>query len=490
MNITKPTACIIGAGIGGLAVSLRLAARGFDVSVFEKSESPGGKLSQFQDSGFRFDMGPSLFTLPHLVMELFELFGKKWDDYIEVVELPMTCNYFFPDGYNLKAWSIKEMFLNEITRSGLDAVVVEKYLEKQSFLYKNTSDFFLYNSIHSFSSFTGEAAKKSLKALPRLDVLTTMHKRNRKSFGASRLVQIFDRYATYNGSDPYRAPATLNMIAHLEHNTGAYYPKNGMYGIVLALMKLAREEGIEFHFNTEVTGLVSSGKMITGVRTHDCIFPADFVINNTDITLFYRDILPRPSKFSKFMKRERSSSALIYYWGMQITSELDVHNILFSEDYKAEFKGLFKTKTFADDLSVYIFISKKVVEDDSPVGCENWFAMVNAPENVGQDWEAESQFARKIIVEKIQRMLGIDVDKLILTEHMVSPVDIESRTGSVNGSIYGQSSNSPLSAFLRHPNFSREFRNLFFTGGSVHPGGGIPLCLASAKIVDELIGKK
>lgn len=487
MEQEKLTACIIGAGVGGLATAIRLAAKGYHVTVFEKAEEPGGKIARFFQDGYRFDMGPSLFTLPYLIDELFALHGKNREDYLNVVSLPVACNYYFPDGTNLKAWSSQDRFLQAVQSAGLDSFQLKEYLARQSFLYEHTAGFFLFNSIHKIVTYTGEAGRKSLKALHRLDLFKTMHQRNKKTFGDGPLVQLFDRYATYNGSDPYRAPATLNMIAHLEHNTGAYFPENGMYGIVQALMKLAKEVGVHFLFGSEVVGLVTRKKEITGVRTADCVYPAALVVSNVDITLFYRDILPRERMFKKLMRRERSSSALIFYWGVKRTSDLDVHNILFSADYKSEFKGLFKAKRLANDLTVYIFISKKVVASDAPEGCENWFVMVNAPENNGQDWAAETAKARQIILDKINKLLKIDLENYIETEKVVTPEEIELRTGSVNGSLYGHSSNSAMAAFLRHPNFSREYSNLYFTGGSVHPGGGIPLCLASAKIVDGLI---
>jgi phytoene desaturase len=484
----KSVACVLGSGIGGLASALRLVAKGYSVTVLEKSGEPGGKVAQYSEAGYRFDMGPSLFTLPYLVDELFELFGKKRTDYLKVVTLPMTCNYFFSDGLNLKAWSDKEQFLNEVEKTGVKRDKVERYLDKQSFLYKHAADVFLFKSIHKLSTYTSAAGRKGMKVLHRMDAFTSMHQRNVRSFGDPRLVQLFDRYATYNGSDPHRAPATLNMIAHLEHNTGAYFPEKGLFGIITALKKLADEVGVRFLFNAEVTGLLTEKGLVTGVKTIDAVYPADLVVNNTDITLFYRDIMPNARMYRKLMKRERSSSALIFYWGVRTTSTLDVHNILFSADYEAEFEGLFKTKKLADDLTVYLFISKKVVATDAPDGCENWFVMVNAPENIGQDWEEQVPKARQVVLKKIQSVLGLTLEPLIESERVITPQDIECRTGSVNGSLYGHSSNSPLSAFKRHPNFSRKYKNLYFTGGSVHPGGGIPLCLASAKIVDDLIG--
>ena len=481
------SATIIGSGIGGIAAAIRLSIKGYRVKVFEKAATPGGKIAQFEDQGYRFDTGPSLFTLPILVNELFALAGRNPNDYLEVKELPVTCNYYFADGKNIKAWSKREKFIDEVVGSGISRKVIEDYLEKQSFLYNHTSDFFLFNSIHKVSTYIGDAGQKSLKALHRLDAFTSMHQRNEKTFGEHHLTQLFDRYATYNGSDPYRAPATLNMIAHLEHNTGAFFPANGMYGIVSALTKLAIELGVEFHFNEAVKTITIFGNEITAVYTEKQSYPTDLLINDTDVSYFYRHLLPNKPMFNKLSKRERSSSALIFYWGINYQSELDVHNILFSDNYKAEFDGLFQTKTFANDLTVYIFISKKVVESDAPAGKENWFVMVNAPENTGQDWDAMTQQARKIILDKIEKTLGVHVSAKIECEKVMTPVDIEARTASVNGSLYGHSSNSAMAAFLRHPNFSRKYKNLYFVGGSIHPGGGIPLCLASAKIVDKLI---
>jgi phytoene desaturase len=480
-------ATVVGSGIGGLAAAIRLALKGYSVIVFEKAAYAGGKIAQIEDEGYRFDMGPSLFTLPSLVYELFALAGRNPKGYFEVIDLPVTCNYFFPDGKNIKAWSDHNKFVNEVVESGIARDVIENYLEKQSFLYNHTSDFFLFNSIHKVSTYFGEAGQKSLKALHRLDAFTSMHERNEKTFGKHHLTQLFDRYATYNGSDPYRAPATLNMIAHLEHNTGAFFPINGMYGIVDALIKLAVELGVEFHYNEAVKTITTFGNKVTAVYTEKQSYPCNLVVNDTDVTYFYRHLLPNKNMFDKLSKRERSSSALIFYWGVDFQSDLDVHNILFSSDYKAEFDGLFRTKTFANDLTVYIFISKKVVDTDAPAGKENWFVMVNAPENVGQNWNELTKQARKLIVEKIEKMLGVNIASKIETEKVITPVEIEARTASVNGSLYGHSSNSAIAAFLRHPNFSRKYKNLYFVGGSVHPGGGIPLCLASAKIVDGMV---
>lgn len=480
-------AIVIGSGIGGLAIAIRLAARGFDVEIFEKSDRSGGKMNEFRSNGFRFDTGPSLFTLPHLLDELFQLHGKKRSDYLDVKTLEMTCKYFFPDGMEIDAWSDQDRFLKEIKNLGFSEKSVSKYLDHQSFIYKNTSDFFLFHAIHRPAIFIREAAKQNLKALFKMQPFKTMNRANEEAFGKSNLTQLFNRYATYNGSNPYAAPATLNMIAHLEHNEGAYFPTGGMYGIIRALEKLAESTGIKIHHQKCVNQLLTEGSRVTGVISESVFNPADIVINDTDISYFYKHILPEPTKLKKLEKLEKSSSALIFYWSMKVRSGLDVHNILFSKNYPNEFEHLFKHKTFSDDLTIYLFISNKINPEDAPEGHENWFVMVNAPQTNGQNWEKEIANVRNHIIQKIHDTLKIDVNACLLEEKVLSPTDIERLTSSANGSLYGHSSNSAFAAFLRHPNFSRKYKNLYFVGGSVHPGGGIPLCLAGAKIVDSLI---
>jgi phytoene dehydrogenase-like protein len=194
-------------------------------------------------------------------------------------------------------------------------------------------------------------------------------------------------------------------------------------------------------------------------------------------------------KAKKILKQERSSSALIFYWGINRSfPQLGLHNIFFSNNYQAEFDHLFRLKKSYDDPTVYINITSKCEPGkQAPDGKENWFVMVNAPANVGQDWEVLKVKYRQAILDKLNRMLQTDIAPLIETEDILDPVLIETKTGSYQGSLYGTSSNSKMAAFLRHPNFSRQIEGLYFVGGSVHPGGGIPLCLKSAKIMSEIV---
>jgi phytoene desaturase len=303
-------------------------------------------------------------------------------------------------------------------------------------------------------------------------------------------VRLFDRFATYNGSDPYSAPATLNVIPHLEHNIGAFFPEKGMYDIVDALYKLALRLGVEFRFNSKVEKLLTGNGSVKGLLTSQDELDSTVVVCGIDVHAFYSHIFPDRSRVRQIEKQQRSTSALIFYWGIDREfPELDMHNIIFSEDYRTEFEYLFSKKTFYDDPTIYIFISKKKVVEDAPEGKENWFVMINVPENAGQDWKDFTQKARNAIIKKVGRALKADIEKEILFEEVLDPVGIESRTSSYRGSLYGSSSNNRFSAFRRHPNFSPGTEGLYFTGGSVHPGGGIPLCLSSAAIASKKILK-
>jgi phytoene dehydrogenase-like protein len=209
-----------------------------------------------------------------------------------------------------------------------------------------------------------------------------------------------------------------------------------------------------------------------------------------DIVPTYRKLLANQPQPEKVLQQERSSSALIFYWGVQhVFQELNLHNIFFADNYQAEFKALFETKNVVDDITVYVHISSKDEPSDAPAGCENWFVMVNVPSNIGQDWDEIIQRTRTNIINRISSQLKVNLSELISCESILDPRSIEFKTQSYQGALYGAASNDRYAAFLRHPNFSRTIDNIYFCGGSVHPGGGIPLCLLSAKITSDLIGK-
>ncbi|MEH0155713.1 1-hydroxycarotenoid 3,4-desaturase CrtD [Limibacter armeniacum] len=480
---------VIGAGIAGIASAIRLAVKGYDVTVFEKNDYLGGKLTSFTQDGYRFDAGPSLFTLPEQVEALFKLAGQPTDEYFSYNRLPVITNYFFEDGTNIKAYAEKERFAQEVAEKNGESIQdVLHHLAKSAKLYEITEDVFLKKSLHKLSTYLNLNTVKSMFRLPELNVFTSMHDANKSQFKHDRTIQLFNRYATYNGSNPYEAPATLNIIPHLEFNLGAYLPKGGMHSITTSLVQLAEKLGVTFLKNAEVERIIQSNGKIKGIQANGHQYPFDIVVSNMDIVGTYRKLLPDNKPPEKLLSQPKSSSALIFYWGIKQTfPELDVHNIFFSKDYKAEFEHIFKHKLVCDDPTVYINITSKMEKADAPQGCENWFVMINVPNNENQDWDKIISTARENIKKKLSNILGSEIESLIETEAILDPRSIEARTSSSQGALYGNSSNNRFAAFLRHANYASKIKGLYFCGGSVHPGGGIPLCLLSAKIVGDMV---
>ncbi|MFY7899589.1 MAG: 1-hydroxycarotenoid 3,4-desaturase CrtD [Chitinophagaceae bacterium] len=483
-------AIVIGAGVAGLASAIRLAIMGFQVTVFEKNSYPGGKLSHFEKNGFHFDAGPSLFTQPQLIEELFALANEPIDAYFQYSKMNSSCKYFYEDGIVINAYSDVHAFAQELQEKvGEDAKKVTAYLQASEKVFTHIGNIFLNHSLHLLKTLFKVNVKQAIAATKPALLFQSLHQLNQSSFNKSHTVQLFNRYATYNGSNPYKAPGMLSLIPHLEHNIGTYYPKGGMIAITNALYLLAIKKGVTFQFNTPVESIIQNKHQAKGVVVQNKNHFADVIVSNMDVYFTYKQLLRQPLEATKILKQERSSSAFIFYWGMNTTfPNLQLHNIFFTKNYEAEFQALFNSKTLYNDPTVYVNITSKCEPGlQAPNGKENWFVMVNAPANCGQNWQQYQQQYRSAIIQKLSKLLATDIEACIEVEEILTPVTIESKTASYMGSLYGTSSNSKMAAFLRHPNFSKKILHLFFVGGSVHPGGGIPLCLQSAKIMSEIV---
>lgn len=489
MNQSHKSCAIIGAGISGIAAAIRMRNKGYSVTVFEANSFAGGKLSSENLKGYRFDMGPSVFTMPCYVDELFVLSGKNPRDYFNYKQLDPVYRYFFEDGTVLDSFHGKEKYAAEMSKIVKDdKKTILNYLNKTETVYHLTADVFLHNSLHKFRNFFRKSVVKGLLNFGKIGVFETMNTANKKAFRDQKMVQIFNRYATYNGSNPYLAPATLNVIPHLEIMEGVYYPEGGMVTITESLVKLGKDIGINYRFSTPVREIVTENKKIKGIRTDKGIGNFDVVISNMDVYNSYQKLMPDVRKPRKTLSQPKSSSAVIFYWGIKKEfKELGLHNILFSENYPEEFNFIFEKKLISNDPTIYINITSKYTPADAPEGCENWFTMINVPNNSGQDWDLLVSEARVKMIKKISRILKTNIEKYIECEMTLDPRLVESRTSSAFGAIYGNASNNKFAAFLRHANFSKEIKGLYFCGGSVHPGPSIPLCLLSAKITTGLI---
>ncbi|WP_378180796.1 1-hydroxycarotenoid 3,4-desaturase CrtD [Aquimarina sp. SS2-1] len=482
---------IIGSGIAGLASAIRLRHLNFDVDVYEANSYPGGKLTEIRTKGYRFDCGPSLFTMPQFVEELFTIANKDVSRYFEYKKKEIVCNYFYEDGTRFSAQADSKAFAVEAENVfEVKSAQLLDYFKSSKLKYDLTSSLFLNKSLHKLSTYLSLDTIRAITRINSLGINTNLHSLNAKQFKDPRLVQFFDRFATYNGSSPYLTPGIMSMIPHLEQYYGTFFPKGGMHSITKSLYQLALDLGVIFHFESKADQIIVENKEATGVIVGSKSIKADIVVSNMDVVPTYRTLLPDQKSPEKTLKQPRSSSALIFYWGVKKEFQvLDLHNIFFSKNYKQEFEYIFEKKEVCDDPTVYVNITVKNEPGDAPSGCENWFVMINVPGDEGQDWNKIIDKSRKNIIVKLSRLLGTNIEELIETEEILDPRSIEKNTQSFQGSLYGSSSNNKYAAFLRHPNFSKKIKNLYFCGGSVHPGGGIPLCLLSGKIVSELIQK-
>jgi phytoene desaturase len=484
-------AIVIGSGVAGLAAAIRLTLQDFDVEVFEQNAYPGGKLSMFEKDGFRFDAGPSLFTQPQNIEQLFADAGEKIADYFQYEQVLLSCKYFYENGKQVEAWTDADMLSKELHEQlGEDQLAVKNYLSASARLYNKIGTVFLNHSLHKKATWINKNIPPALRAVKFGYLFDSLHRYNQSKFQSEEAVQLFNRFATYNGSNPYQTPGMMSLIPHLELNEGTFYPRGGMISITHALYRLALKKGVRFHFHSPVQRIIHHQSRVRGVTVNNENVFADVVVSNADVYFTYKQLLGDDGRASRVLKQERSCSGIIFYWGMKKQfPQLHLHNIFFSKNYKAEFENIFRLGKLYNDPTVYINITSKMETGHAPAGKENWFILVNAPSNKGQQWNDMRLQLREQVIAKLSRLLNEDIAAAIETEDYLDPLLIESKTGSYMGALYGTSSNSKMAAFLRHANFTSAIHGLYFCGGSVHPGGGIPLCFKSAAIVSKLIQK-
>jgi phytoene desaturase len=488
MGKSEKKAIVIGAGVSGLAMGIRLAKKGYSVQIWEQNAFVGGKLSEHWEQGYRFDAGPSLFTLPELLKEVLELADQS-ALMPELIRLDPICRYFWNDGTRFDAPANPESFAAQAAETfQVNEGAVRAQLNRSSEIYGISAPVFLYRSMHRFSTYLNRDFLKGILKIQRLDVFKTLHHVHEDRLKSPKLVQLFDRYATYNGSNPYKAPATLQAIPSLEYFKGAWFPKDGMIAISKALEQAAVRLGVQIILNRSATRIQHKKNQVCAVDWVGGTASAQVVVSAIDVQRFYPLLNPAVELPQRIKAAERSTSALVFNWGMKSKyPELDVHNIFFADNYRAEFESLsIPGNDISEDPTIYLFISSKHIPADAPQGGENWFTMVNAP-GIGALTKSQIDHARLVIANKLSKILGKSVLNDVQAEWILQPADIARRTGSPDGALYGPSSNSTLSAFNRHSNASASIKGLYFTGGSVHPGGGIPLCLLSARIASDQI---
>ncbi len=486
-------AIVIGAGLGGLAVSSLLASQGYSVTVFEKNTTHGGKMQEVKIDGFRFDTGPSLFTMPFILEKLFKECGEDLDNYLLFEELEPVCRYFYRDGTVFDNFSNRDRSIEQISNfAPQDAESYSEFLNHSAKLYDQTADAFLFNPLYSFSDLKGLKLTDFLG----IDAFSTVSDVVDQRFQTDYLRKFFKRFTTYNGSSPFQAPGTLNVIPHVELNQGGYYVKGGLYRISEALYDLAKKTGVVFKFNTEIEKISVTNNRAQSVQTKNGeeIY-ADLIVANSDATDTILNLLEQQalsdSKRKKQKSIEPSCSGFVMLLGVNKQWEhLKHHNIYFSENYENEFRQIFREKTLPEDPTIYIANTSYTDSDHAPANSSNLFILVNSPYvTEEQDWNQLSETYSSFLVKELERRGLNGLSDSIAVKKVITPIDFLNRYGSNRGSIYGTSSNSKFAAFLRPRNKIRGLNNLYLVGGSTHPGGGIPLVIQSAFNALELIDR-
>ena len=487
---------VIGAGLGGLAAAIRLAHAGFPVTVLERNERVGGKMGTLTLEGFTFDTGPSLLTMPFIVHDLFASVGRKLEDYLQLHPVEPLCRYYWPDGATLDASSDAAKMQEALARlNAHDAAAFPLFLAHGRALYERAAPTFLFQP---FSSLDWRSLLRNVQRLPtllKIDAGRTYNAAVESFFQDPRVRQLFNRFATYNGSSPYRAPATLTMIPAIEFHFGGWYIRGGMYKLAQALERVANELGVRIITSASVARIVvEDGKVRSVITEAGDLYPADIVVSNADAK--HTETLLDPERRTNGRYRDPSLSGFVLMMGVKRRfPQLAHHTIFFSRDYRAEFDALCERGVLPDDPTIYVCTTALTDPSHAPEGCSNLFILVNAPplqygNGSELDWQKEAPRYRNVILQKLSSF-GLSIQQSnIQVEATITPNDFAERFNALHGALYGMSSNSRMAAFVRPGNRSRKIAGLYFAGGSVHPGGGIPLVLLSGKHAADLIEKK
>ena len=484
---------VIGAGLGGLATACLLASDGHEVTILEKNKKAGGKIGEIKVNGFRFDTGPSLLTMPFVLESLFEKCGAKLADYLTIEAVDPICSYFYPNNTQFDCHQNSCVNIAQIQQFAPDDVqAYKRFMTYSKGLYQRTKDAFLFNPLYELPDISSLSWSDFFK----IDAFKTVAERIDREFESQELRKFFKRFTTYNGSSPFQAPATMNVIPHVELSLGGFYIKGGMYRLIEGLLQLAENLGVTLVTDKAVQNIRTQKGSVSGITTRDGqSLPADIVVSNADAYETYLSIMNSSEvswyKKQKIQKMEPSCSGFVLLMGVDKSyEELSHHNIFFSKDYELEFDQIFNQKVMPDDPTIYVADTSYTDPDHAPSDSSNLFVLVNAP-YITDNWnweEKQSSYQTKIIEALEQRGLS-ELRANIHFSQSITPRDFYQKYRSNKGSIYGTSSNSMFSAFKRPRNKARSVKGLYLVGGSTHPGGGIPLVTLSAFHAVELINR-
>ncbi len=491
-KIVKKSVLIVGGGIAGMSAAIRLAAKGLEVSILEKGERLGGKLNIRRGNGYTFDTGPSILTMPWVLEKLFQEVGRNLNDYLEIERVEPGWRSFFNDGTVLDLSSDLPTLINEVKKiSPDDANNLYPFLSYGQKMYDLTMKSFYKKSINGLSDLR---MMHPMKELLQMDPMKSMAGATSKFFKNKHLQQMFNFLIMYVGSSPYHAPAIMSQLSHVQLGLGVHYIKGGMYKLAEAFSKVLSEIGVDIKLGTEVEEIITNGSRAEGVRTKNGqeLF-ADIVISNLEAIPAYKTLLKNHFESEKevrdLQKYEPTVSGLVLLLGVNRTyNQLAHHNFFFSKDPVKEFNQIFVDKKLAEDPTIYVGISSKTDSTQAPAGSENLFVLTHVPPlKEGEDWELYKAKYRELVLQKLERNGVTDLRKHIEFEHQFTPNDLQKLYGSNGGSIYGTITDRKLNGGFKIPNKSKVLQNMYFVGGSTHPGGGVPMVCLSGQLTAELI---
>lgn len=479
-------AVIIGGGLGGLALALRLSVSGWSVRLFEQGPSLGGKMNRWSKDGFTFDTGPSLITMPFVFRELFQSAGEKLEDHLELVQVEPHARYVYPDGTRFDVSNRLPDWLETLRNlePRADAAFLE-FMRLGARIFDLSQGTFFRTSPREFGRPPDPTA---LRHFPLRDAWGLYSETVARYFRSPVLRQLYERYPTYVGSSPYRCPATLCVIPYIEHVFGAWHVRGGLYRIVETLADLARRNGAVLETGRRVARILATDRRVRAVELEDGeTVECDAAVMNGDESTAGA-LLGEPGT-GELPEEERSLSGFVMLVGLRRRLPDQAHHtVYFSEDYPREFRQLFDEMRFPDDPTVYVCIPGRTDASVAPPDGEALFIMANAPASGAPEWDDETtRRARSRVLERLRRsgFPGIETD--IVVESIWTPARMAHTYSMPGGAIYGKHSHGWGNAFLRPPNRDRRYRGMYYVGGSTHPGGGTPTVLMSARITADLM---
>ena len=498
MSRTDPVG-VIGGGLGGLAAACTLAARGHKVVLFEKNDWLGGKAAVLEEDGFRFDMGPTILTVPSVLARIFAEAGRSLDAYVDLRRMDPQWRCFFDDGSQLDLTeNLGEMSAALDRFSPGNSAGYRGFLAMSDKLHDVSQKFFFWRSVEDIRDTMDLKQNMDLGTLR--DVLSlkmgsTVAAQIRKRVPDKRVAQMLDHFVQYVGSSPYGAPAVLCSIAHMQMDAGVWYPMGGTRAVPLALQRLAGELGVETRLGCGIRRIISDRGGVSAVETEAGeTVPLSAVVSNMDSIRTYRELVGgKPAQsFARRWKREPACSGVVLYLGLnRAYDHLLHHDFVFSRDPAEEFDFIYRKGEPAPDPTCYIAAPSRTEPGVAPPGGEALYVLVHTPYlRPHHDWSAMLPVYRQVILDKLKRTAGMpDLEERIVFERVLTPADIHERYRVLNGAIYGLVSHGRFFGAFKPGNRSRDLAGLYLAGGAAHPGPGMPMVLMSGWIAADSLDK-